>query len=426
MRHASPAAVVSILLTVACAIAEEWTPPAVVLTRKAYEAQYPKSSASAAAREVEALAAGLGIDAAPKDESRNHPSAELALAYQRIMSPLGQYVDGQLGEPGEEVGAPNEAIRAYLGERAATIESVRGVLTGRREVAWEVDIGAGPLEAPGPNVLGLLRLTRALAATAMLDIRSGDQVAALGACEAIWRLAQNLAGRPDLVSHMVALSQARLVVGLLRKIDSVAPEWADRLRGRSLFDAFLSAFQNDPWIFADEPEIAAVTVGMARIHRRFVDGLSMRNPCEWTPESLSHAWDVAVSAEPGTEEILATIASETGRMMLVRWHRFLVDAELTSLVLEARFERAASRDGEWPVKLWDLASVVCPGRAYEYSRGETISIAFQWDLPAVSGGLVLPSSFRSANRPPPLTPTPTSTAPPGSDPTPVHPHPAAR
>ncbi len=422
MRHACPAAVVSILMTVACAIAEEWTPPAVILTRKSYEAQYPKSSASAAAREVEALAARLGIDAAPKGESRGEPSTDAALAYQSISSPLGQYVDAQLGEPGEDIATPNKAILTFLGENAATIDSTREVLTGRREVAWEVDIGVGPLETPVPNALGLTRLSKALTAAALQEIRRGDGEAALLTCEAIWRLAQSLAGRPDLVSHMIALNQARLVVGLLRKIDSVAPGWADRLRDRSLFDAFLSAFQNDPWIFADEPEIAAVTVGVARIHRRFVDGLSMRNPCEWTPESLSHAWDVAVSAEPGTEEILATIASGTGRTMLVRWHRFLVEAELTSLVLEARSERAGSRDGEWPVKLWDLASVVCPGRAYEYSRGESISIAFRWALPAVSSGLVLPSSFRSSKRPPLLTPTPT----PGSEPTPVHPHPAVR
>jgi len=204
----------------------------------------------------------------------------------------------------------------------------------------------------------------------------------------------------------VVLNEARLAVGVVRKVDAPALDWLDRLRGRGFFEAFLAAFQNDSWPFARDPDLTQTVEGMARINRRFVEGLAARDPCAWTQEGLAQSWKVAVSGEPGEIEILASIASENSLDTLVRWHRFLVDAELTALVVESRGEKAASRDGAWPARLMNLGSFVCPGGSWSYRKALSggVAVAFEGDAPEVGRGLVLPLVFRSA-----AAPTPTAT-----------------
>ena len=101
--------------------------------------------------------------------------------------------------------------------------------------------------------------------------------------------------------------------------------------------------------------------------------------------------------------------------MLMRSYRLQFDSELTALVLEARAERAASRDDDWPSRLSDLESKVCPGRFYVYARAGAMTLAFQGPVPGTGEStLTLPSTFRGAAaptrtptpRPPALTPTP--------------------
>ena len=101
---------------------------------------------------------------------------------------------------------------------------------------------------------------------------------------------------------------------------------------------------------------------------------------------------------------MATTGSENSLDSLNRWHRHLLDAELTALVLEARGEKAASRDGAWPARLENLESSVCPGSFWGYQRSSSgdVTLAFEGRAPAVDRGLILPLTFRSA--PPPAAP----------------------
>ncbi len=113
--------------------------------------------------------------------------------------------------------------------------------------------------------------------------------------------------------------------------------------------------------------------------------------------------------------MIFTIASGSIIDMLMRSYRLLLDSELTALVLEARAERAASREDQWPARLPNLESTVCPDRFYTYRRAGGITLAFEGSAPASdSGGLTLPLSFHGE---PPPTPTPTA-VPRSSTPTP--------
>jgi hypothetical protein len=240
----------------------------------------------------------------------------------------------------------------------------------------------------------------------MMDLRRGDVNSALDAIEGIWRIAQSLAARPELLSQLIAMAQARLAVGLLRKARSPAYGWERRLREGQFFQSFLAAFQNDPWPAAYDPALAEQAETLARIYRRFADGLIERSGCAWTRSDLEHSWAVAVSGESDPEQMIVTISSASIIDMLMRSYRLRLDSELTALILEARAERAASREDAWPARLPNLESTVCPGRFYTYRRASGITLAFEGSAPASdSGGLKLPLSFRGA---PPPTPTPTA------------------
>ena len=88
---------------------------------------------------------------------------------------------------------------------------------------------------------------------------------------------------------------------------------------------------------------------------------------------------------------------------------FLLDSEMTALIVEARIDKFAARDGQWPEKLPNLESAVCPGRFYTYRRAGAAILEFPGPVPkSDQQGLTLPMTFRGA---PPPTPTPTPTKP---------------
>jgi hypothetical protein len=423
MVRETVAVVVSSLLSVGRTAAEDWRPPPVVASHETFQLAFPKAPASGAALDLEALTARIGIDLAPKDERRDHPKAEDARAYQAVAPAIRQYVDRQLQDAGDRVDPPGHGVARYLSEHDATLDAIVAVATGRRQISWDMDVAAG-LYAPTPNVLGHVRLHLVLAARALDQARGGDAEAALQTAEGMWILVRSLASRPETVSQILVQNAARMVVGLLRKIDSPASIWVERLRGRGFFEAFLAALQNDAWHLAGDAEELEAVQGMTRINRRFVAGIVARAPCGWTREDLGQSWKAAVSGEPAEIEVMATMGSENSLDGLNRWHRYLLDAELTALILEARGEKAASREGAWPTQLVNLESSVCPGRFWSYRRSPSggVTIAFGGEAPTVERGLVLPLTFRGAGpapspapavRPPALTPpAPAHTLPP--------------
>jgi len=423
MRRRVLAALVCVSLAGSPTFGGDWTPPPVAVTWKAYEAAYPKKSASAAALEIESLAARLGIDAAPQgsavadpddpekvvilrpDDGRVRPDPDLEKRMHSTISAVGQWAEGELAESSARIGPPSESVTHFLDENAATLDAIAAVVSGTRPIEWDLDVALRG-KAPLPNLHGLNRLQRLLAARALLQVRAGEVDEALATIEGMWTLGESLADQPYLISQLIATGQARLVVGLLRKVDAPAFGWEQRLRQRGFYEAFLSAFQNDPWPSAADPEIAPTVETVTRIYRRFADGLADESPCDWTKETLTHAFEIAASAEKSPDDMIATIAWDSIVDLIPGTQRLLLDSELTALVLQARAEKAASRTGEWPERLPNLESSVCPGRFYSYRRAGGVTITFEGSLPGQRRGLVLPVTFRGL---PPPTPTPTPT-----------------
>ena len=68
-------------------------------------------------------------------------------------------------------------------------------------------------KSPVPSWCGLTSLQKVIAAQVLLDLYRSDPAAALEGIEAIWQVARSLAARPELLSQLMAMVQARLAVG---------------------------------------------------------------------------------------------------------------------------------------------------------------------------------------------------------------------
>lgn len=383
------------------AVAEDWKPPEAAMSRGGFEAMYPKQSASAAALEIEELSSELGIDAAQDSRAESCDKAERMAPSERARTVLSSYVTRELENSGDAVAAPPPVAARFMEENDAAVASIVSAASGRREIIWDLDVTRGA-KSPVPNWVGLTSLQRVLAARALLDLRREDSASALDAIEAIWRIARSLAARPELLSQLTATAQARLAVGLLRKVRAPAYGWETRLRGGEFFQAFLAAFQNDPWPAAEDPASTERVETLTRVYRRFAESLNEKGACAWTRDDLQHSWEVAVSGESDPDQVILTISSDSIINMLMRSYRLLLDSELTALVLEARAERAASRQDEWPARLPNLESRVCPGRFFAFRRAGGITLSFEGSTPADdSGGFALPLKFQGAAPPPP-------------------------
>jgi hypothetical protein len=391
--------------------AEDWKPPRAAATLEEFELAYPKSEATAAALELERLAAAMGVDLAPDIPTRSHPESDAAKARAKIGFPIATYLDGELESPQQRIAPLPEDVARFLSERQAAIDSIRTRLLRREEVAWALDYQQATF-TPAVNLLGVVHLQRFLAVSALSQAARGDPEEALETLDAMWRLAQSMASRPELISQLITLNGIRFVVGVLRKLDVAAPGWEERMRSRSFFEAYLAALQNDHWLFprSEDEESRELRAGAARMRVRFLEGLSARSACDWSPEALRRAWEVAASGESPDVQIVGGMLSDNLNDGLARWHRLLLDSELTALVVEARAERAASREKKWPAKLWNLESSACPGSFWSYrvEKGGTAAFAFEGRVPTQeeTHGAVLPLTFRAGTPAPTRTPTP--------------------
>ncbi len=391
--------------------------PAAAPFRSAFLAQFPKAEATAAALELERIAATLGLDLVPKEESlappaeggpketearpksfpingnqRSRPAAEEIAAYQQAASSVSEFVERELKTPEERIGAPPAPSERFLSDHEGAMAAVESVLLRGAEVQWEMDVTQGHT-APIPNIQGQLRLQKLLVARALIEARRGETENALQTLEASWRFNETLSSRPEFISQLIVVAIAKLQAGALRKLDTPVYGWADRLRSQSLFSGFLAAFQNQVWYSNDVQDLTGEAGAFGRILRQVAEEFQRRDLCWWTPEKLQEAWNLATREQ---DDPTADYRAPNLMRTFERWRHYLIDVELTALILDARAERAASRQQAWPEKLLSVGRGVCPdaGWSYRPSAKGTATFAFEGRIVEDEGvALRLPLTF---------------------------------
>jgi hypothetical protein len=372
------------------------------------------SRKNAAAEDLESLVLALGFDHPRSDDSSaEHPSKEDVEAYQG--AGFGSWLEGQLRSADDSISSVPASIQSFLEKRQPTVWRVTALL--ERDIpAWDSDSRADPRDLSG--LLLAIPMTRILLAAALVEERAGRHARAGDLLEASWSLSRSSSGVPELTSQLIAVTLLKLQIGTLRKMSDPPIQWLDRMSGDEPWRRMLDAVEVSPLLSVrggDAP-LDRIRSAEARAWRAVTDRLREISPCEVSKLSSEEIW------RPASEEIERSIAGGSPRESSIatpdiaipnitgairRAGRLLVDRELTARVLELRQAKAASREGRWPEKLFDVDSRMCPGAAYEYqTRGAAMAIRFKGaiDDPAAPA-LDLPLAFEV--RAPRPTPTPT-------------------
>jgi hypothetical protein len=402
------------------------------------ERRFPKTSRNAAAEELESLAPSLGIGLKPRNHAADSPNEEELDEYQQVG--FGAWLDSQLKSSDEAIGPPPPKVKDFLDRRRAVVSRTAGLLL--HEVPeWGFDLR----QRPGGDRLTsdvhlLTSVNRLLLSEALLEERLGHHAEAGEYLEASWSLSQSLAGRPDLLSLIVAVALWKQQAGALRKMTEPPFQWVERLADDSVRSRLMSVIENEPLIaflsssdtsWADVVERMSAGYGALasliressacalsklpseEIRRRVLQEFKTEGDME-TPPSREDEEDPDESTPhektPADLEraarIMTDIALTTEIDVAFRVARLSIDRELTLKILELRLQKAASRPRRWP-EAPDLSSGVCPESAYEYSVTRSMMI-LRFAGAAGEGssrGLILPLTFEARS---PL-PTPTKT-----------------
>lgn len=368
----------------------------------------------------------LGIDLDPDNPEAPHPSAEDVQALAR--AGVSSWLDAQLSNVEDTVAPPPTAFRDFLRDRHGPLWNVIAVLEKRSpEPLLKAD---SPVL---PKFLPFVRLEKLLLATALVESADGNTIGAERALEASRSLGRAFSSGHYVISQILSVSAERWQAGVVRKLREVPLPWISRLSGDSPWARMLDALAEES-TFPD-PTLAAPSMDPSRAlsvraFAAMADGVRKVSPCELAGLSaetiLRPANDVF---RLGSEEARAGASAfeQTAFPNLVsavrRAARLMVDRELTLKILELRFEKAASREGAWPIEDENPGSSVCPGVLYGYrSDGKSMEIRFEGTVNTPDGGVVLPLEFRSGagfqSPIPTLAPSPTPTPTPTPEPEP--------
>jgi hypothetical protein len=354
---------------------------------------YPKQVDSPAATRLAELAHAVGIvmripatAATPEIRGPEQIARKAAL----------DYLTAELVKPGGPVSAPPLDVKKHLEAKAAGLRAIVSHLLEAEGLWWRSDLSLG-FEAPIPNLLGQITLQRLLIAYALDRVSLGETTEAERALMASWQLNASVRHRPELISQLIAMSVARMQVGLGRRVPLDPSTWRGRFAAHDYRTSLFRA------MVAESAAGKRVFVGPGEFERASrADFLDIKR------EVLVQLRDSEVSDRPilraaETEEDSLSAGGIAAGIGIPNWYnavsradRLIFDTELTDRVLAVRLEKA--RLGHWPAEIGDLrASRMSDGHwicVVEPNGRLTLSFSreVKW---SDATGLVLPARYEA-------------------------------
>lgn len=378
-----------------------------------FAARYPRQETNAAAHELEALAAAVGVDLTPGKDAGDRPSPAARKAHDDARTAVQDWLNAELGRAEETLEPPPEAARAWLLANGAALDALAARLLEGPAPRWREDVGL-LFAAPLPNLLGHLSLSRLLVASSLLRTLEGAPDADRP-LRAAWALANPLRERPETISRLIHFAAMRLVAGALRKVPADPVAWRERLATldpRALLDETLLG---EAWVarevsrrgdFADtaglssrvplvavRPWLRLASARLLEDHRRLLLAARDAPVTDGDPKALARAAGLT-ERRPGLWGLeLVDVGG-----VLRRTDRLVVDLELTDRVLLAReLRREAGPEAPWPARVEGLETSRLAGASWAYAvDGDRITIALSRETSWPGQiGLLLPTRFVS-------------------------------
>lgn len=325
-------------------------------------ARYPDRAApTPAAAALVQLTAPLGVDIEPREGRRPiAPRPPARKEFDAIKVPLHDYIDAQLGRPSAAIDEAPPALAAYFAAHRAQLDAVRAHLLAGAPIAWKTQLSRG-FDAPIPNLLGHMAVTRLFVADALLKARSGD-AAAWDDLHALWLLDGGLRPRPDLISQLIALACARMTNVAAAKLPLPEPAWLAEVRAVDYRRAIVASMQAEAWIWRASAKDGSIRPWLARPYialcaadagermRAALTEMESSSACDVDSDALGHV----VQRSMPRWNIFARLAIPNIAATWERAVRTTPELERTAKVLQLRRGETPSADsrcsdGRWLV-----------------------------------------------------------------------------
>jgi hypothetical protein len=223
------------------------------------------------------------------------------------------------------------------------------------DIGWAVDLDQG-FEAPLPNLLAHLQLTRVLVVRALAR---GD-AAAWDDLHAAAELTRSLHARPDLITQLIVLAQARMVNAAAWKLPLPAPQWLAEMHSVDHRRMMMRAHQHDIWLMwrhgptepsvwlISRPYLRLTTANMALLRRLEAFEIERIAECGFDEKEFDERQRSAIPRW----NVIARIGGVDFGGPWARVLRYETEQEAVANALRIRggasvVERSACSDGTW-------------------------------------------------------------------------------
>ncbi len=211
-------------------------------------AHFPDVETNPAAQALTELTPPLGFSITPKLPALQQP--KVGNDWEAIKEPVNKYFHDELERTNEQIAPPPANVAAYLNDHRAQIDRARDHILNAGPIVWVTHFRMGA-DAPLPNLLGQMNLSKLLAARALMKANAGDATA-WDDLHAIWLLDRELWQRPELISQLIALAGARMVNASAAKMPLPAPQWLAEIQSFDYRQHFAASHQAEAYFMTHE------------------------------------------------------------------------------------------------------------------------------------------------------------------------------
>jgi len=339
--------------------------------------QFPKSGMNETARQLEELTTKLGI-------FNPMPNRLYDGERKRTTGPFGAvdvpaYVLSQLRKPSDHLDAAPGELQRYLQTHRADLDTLYSLIQRNDIPRWETDV-AQLVRAPAPGLLYHRQLQGLIALDILDRTRKRQNLLAVQALEASWKVSQSLFERPELISQMIATSILTLQLGLLRKMENVPVGWQGLLAVKAWQASFLRTMELDALVLSRYAADPTDMIAGRWFHPFYgplgkpVRRLAEIETLEVAQETLSAVKTSGFCSGDSDRELeqrdkllsrwsLGTHFGISNRYYIRAWTssmQALAEMELTRKVLQVKDARHSERNMSWTQQLVPLESALCP------------------------------------------------------------------
>jgi hypothetical protein len=329
--------------------------------------RYPDAETNGAATALTKLTGDLGISTIPLVKQTS-PDSEA------IKEPLNAYFHAELERIGDQVQAPPANVAAYFANRDAQLNVVRDHIVTAGPIRWVSHFRLGH-DAPLPNLLGLMTLTKVYTGRALAKAANHD-AAAWEDLHAVWLLDRELWQRPELISQLIALAGTRMVNASAAKMPLPVAPWFHEVQAFDYRHQFAASYQAEAWMISHSP--------MPRLQRPFFDACALDAAEQMRVWTSDHANANKCDVSPvqpmaiASWNVLAKVAMPNLTGAWTRFARFQAELEATDKIL-------AMRRGETP-----SATTACSDGTWQVASN---SVTFSRDIAVPPPGVKYPLTY---------------------------------